>query len=115
MASLFGTPLSRWAGEVDKGIKAYEGRGDCFVTTELYGVDSPEVALLSRFRDIVLLPHNLGTRLVAIYYCLGPEFIPLMRKSKLFRGLIHALVALSVWVLRRTVIARFFLERGYDG
>jgi hypothetical protein len=82
---------------------AAEG-GQCFIATELYGSYSIEVAILRRLRDQVLLKNHLGTMLVATYYRIAPTIIPVMRRAIVVRLLLHAVVALLVFVIRRTPI-----------
>jgi hypothetical protein len=102
-ATAFGTPVSRVAKRAQQGMTAYEG-GKCFIATELYGSDSIEVAILRRLRDQVLLKTHLGTMFVTTYYRLAPRIIPVMRSYILVRLLLHAVVALLVFVIRRTHI-----------
>jgi len=100
----FGTPVTRVAGNMQAGIRAYEG-GQCFIATELYGGDSDQVAILRRFRDRVPLSNYLGRRFVTAYYRLGPRIIKVMRRSTMVRFLLQAVVGLLLLVVRPTQIA----------
>lgn len=46
--------------------------GPCFVATVAFGEGAPELEVLRRFRDRVLLPNAPGRRFVALYYRHGP-------------------------------------------
>jgi len=48
-------------------------KGDCFIATELYGVESVQVAVLHRLRDQGLLRSRLGAKLVDGYYLWVPK------------------------------------------
>jgi hypothetical protein len=72
----------------------------CFIATEIYGVDSAQVATLRNFRDQALLPTQLGGKLVDRYYDLSPTMIRLMRRSRVVRTVAHSAVSLLVFSVR---------------
>jgi hypothetical protein len=68
----------------------------------MYGADSPEVALLKRFRDRVLIPLPNGSDLVRLYYRLSPDLAQAVENSpvvsyslKAFLDQLMPLVALA--------------------
>lgn len=49
-------------------------KGGCFIATACYGgYDSPQVLLLRRYRDEVMLTNTAGTMFVKAYYLLSPK------------------------------------------
>jgi hypothetical protein len=98
--STLGTPTSRLAERALEGMKAADG-GSCFIATEIYGIDSREVAALRRVRDRILLPNPLGRRFVALYYRAAPSVIPLMRRTAFVRLPIRKLVSFCVFVANK--------------
>lgn len=106
-ASLFGTPVSRIAQRMSDGMNAgsYGGTprssgGGCFIATEMYGLESPEVALLRRFRDTALLLHPLGRGFVRFYYRTAPRVVVAMRRSAPVRTAMRGLVAVAIRFVR---------------
>lgn len=99
-ATAFGTPSSRLARRALAGMEAYED-GKCFIATELYGIGSVEVATLRQFRDQILLKNFVGRTFVTTYYRVAPTIASAMHKSIVLRLLLQALVALSVFIVRR--------------
>lgn len=73
---------------------------NCFIATEIYGVDSAQVATLRKFRDQALLPSRLGGTIVDRYYDLSPTMIRLMRRSRVVRTVAHSAVSLLVFFVR---------------
>jgi hypothetical protein len=100
-ADAFGTTLSRMARNAKAGMEVHQG-GQCFIATELYGSDSVEVAILRRIRDEYLLRSPLGALFVKIYYRISPWVVVKMRHSTWIHALLHAMVAMSVLMVRRT-------------
>ncbi|ACK51696.1 hypothetical protein Msil_2777 [Methylocella silvestris BL2] len=100
-AQSLGTPVSRIARNVKAGIDAHEGRGNCFIATELYGADALELETLRAYRDKVLLKKRGGRAFVAAYYSAAPKIVVAMRRSRLLRALISACVSFSISMVRR--------------
>jgi hypothetical protein len=68
----------------------------------IYGADSPEVALLKRFRDRVLIQLPNGRDLIRLYYRLSPDLAQAVENSpvvtdslKAFLDQLMPLVALT--------------------
>ena len=62
-------------------------KGMCFVATAVYGSPlAPEVLLLSRFRDEVLLQSKLGAVFVSAYYWISPALATLIVRADLLRA-----------------------------
>jgi hypothetical protein len=50
-----------------------ENKGRCFIATAAFGYESPEVQILTRWRDQVLLQHSVGRLFVNFYYVASPR------------------------------------------
>ena len=58
------------------------GKGGCFIATAVYGdSEAPEVLVLRRFRDEVLMKFLLGRGFIAAYYRLSPPIAGALRSS----------------------------------
>jgi tetratricopeptide (TPR) repeat protein len=69
-------------------------KGMCFVATAAYGSPlAPEVVLLSRFRDDVLLNSTLGRVFVSWYYRVSPRLASLIARVDCLRVLTRHLLA----------------------
>jgi hypothetical protein len=68
-------------------------KGMCFVATAAYGSPlAPEVVLLSRFRDEVLLSSKWGTLFVNLYYFTSPPLARLIAKAQFLRTVTRVLL-----------------------
>lgn len=95
-----GEKIARGAAE---NWQQYQGKGGCFIATELYGTDAPEVMILRQFRDQVLLKRWSGKVFVASYYRFSPLMVPVLRRSQWIRGKVHKVVAYLVSSAHRTL------------
>lgn len=67
-------------------------KGMCFVATAAYGSPlAPEVVLLSRYRDEVLLSSKLGALFVAFYYRVSPPLASLIARANVLRAVTRSL------------------------
>jgi hypothetical protein len=67
--------------------------GMCFVATAAYGsVIAPEVVVLSRFRDEVLLRTSIGSVLVKFYYKVSPYFATAISRSDFFCAVVRVVL-----------------------
>lgn len=67
-------------------------KSGCFIATAVYETeDAPEVWLLRRFRDEVLLMHNIGKKAVSYYYQFSPYVAMLISKSEFAKTIIRTL------------------------
>ena len=67
--------------------------GACFIATAVYGdYDHPQVRVLRRFRDEVLLKSAAGRRFVRWYYRVGPGLGEWVKKSKIIKDCISVLL-----------------------
>ena len=57
------------------------GDPQCFISTSVYGGKHPVTEILRSFRDKCLLTSNLGTKLVAYYYKVGPRIAKYLDKN----------------------------------
>jgi len=63
-----------------------EKKTGCFIATAAYGSPlAPEVVLLRRFRDRVLLKSRMGAVFVKLYYVTSPFLAPFISKSAFLR------------------------------
>ncbi|HEV2992013.1 MAG TPA: CFI-box-CTERM domain-containing protein [Candidatus Angelobacter sp.] len=68
-------------------------KGMCFIATAAYGTAlAPEVVLLSRFRDEVMLKSSVGAWLVKCYYHVSPRLAAIIRRSRGLRILTQRLL-----------------------
>ncbi len=66
------------------------GSSSCFIATAAFGSPvQPHVALLRQFRDIVLLPSDLGQRFVAAYYHYSPPAADFIRRHEELKPLVR--------------------------
>ena len=75
----------------------------CFIATAVYyDIDSPQVIILRKFRDRVLLKSNIGKTLVALYYQYSPFVAARLRNSYIPNRVVRFCLDILVEVLRRT-------------
>ncbi len=75
-------------------IKAFlkmsnETRGRCFIATAAFQYHSPEVQILTHFRDAYLLKSPAGKAFVLVYYKLSPPLAQVLDKSPLLRACVR--------------------------
>lgn len=64
----------------------YSHSEGCYIATCVYGAyDAPEVLVLRKFRDEVLLKHLFGKLFVKFYYSVSPKVVKLFGKNQTFR------------------------------
>jgi len=77
--------------------------GGCFIATTAYGTDTAkEIDILREFRDEVLLPNNLGARLVSFYYKTSPPIANFISQHEFLRtvvkvGFVDPIVKILTW------------------
>jgi len=75
----------------------------CFIATAAYGTDTAqELDILREFRDAVLLPNNLGARLVSFYYKTSPPIANFISQNEVLRtvvrvGFVDPIVRILTW------------------
>jgi hypothetical protein len=89
------TTLGIVKAEIVKTEEAKPGKSKegCFVATAVYGSpEAPEVRLLRRFRDRVLMQSQFGRILVENYYCISPQIVRIMNGSKILQNMVKKLL-----------------------
>jgi hypothetical protein len=75
----------------------------CFIATAAYGTETAEeINILREFRDVVLLPSDLGTEFVSLYYKVSPSIAEVISQHDFLRtavrvGFIDPIVAILNW------------------
>ena len=70
--------------------EAHQAGGGCFIATAVYGdYDHPQVRVLRRFRDRVLVKSAAGRRLVRWYYRAGPKMAELLIDKELLKVMLR--------------------------
>lgn len=89
------TPEAKKASEE---LKAKQSK--CFIATAVYGNgEAPEVMVLRKFRDDVLLKSFLGKIMVEIYYFTSPKIAEFLRNTKLLKSIIRNILdKIVAWV-----------------
>ena len=81
------------------------GGGGCYVATAVYGsYDCPQVWVLRRYRDYVLMENPLGRAFVRLYYAVSPTLVRLFGKTRWFSGMLRPILNKKVDALK---------EKGY--
>jgi hypothetical protein len=76
---------------------------DCFVATAVYGDPAaPELDVLRRFRDLVLLRTEAGRRLVRAYYRYGPDLARWVKERPTMVGMFRSILDRVVVWLEKT-------------
>jgi hypothetical protein len=79
------------------------GGGGCFIATAAYGTDTArQLDILREFRDEVLLPNSLGTKLVSLYYKTSPPIADFISQNEVLRtvvrvGFVEPIVKILTW------------------
>ncbi len=77
------------------------GGGGCYVATAVYGsYDCPEVWVLRRYRDYVLLENPIGRLFVKLYYAVSPTLVRLFGKTRWFNSIIRPVLDKKVQALK---------------
>ena len=75
--------------------------GACFIATAVYGdYDHPQVRVLRRFRDEVLLKSAAGRRFVRWYYRVGPGWGEWVHQKRLMRTIIKKCLDLGINIFK---------------
>lgn len=76
-------------------------KSGCFIATAAYGSsNAPEVLLLRKFRDEVLLTSKVGKCVVSIYYFFSPPLASLVSRARVIGGLVRLMLLPVLKVLR---------------
>jgi len=66
------------------------GGGGCFIATAAFGSKfEKHVQLLRRFRDLYLLPHNIGRAFVRAYYKYSPPMADVIARHNTLRMMVR--------------------------
>ena len=88
------------------GITNASAGGYCFIATAAYGSPmAKQVEVLRKFRDRYLLPHVVGRKIVAFYYCTGKPIAMYIHShpwlKSIVKGVLYPIVGLA-WLLVAT-------------
>lgn len=71
----------------------------CYIATLVYGdYNHPQVMLLRKFRDNVLLTNYFGKKFVRIYYRYSPGVVEKLRNHKIINGFIRYVLDVMIYV-----------------
>lgn len=83
-----GKPLSAYNPEPKK-----EKKTGCFVATACYGsYSAPEVMILRRFRDRIMMKSIIGRAFVTAYYCVSPPIADFISKKQTLKSIVRVLL-----------------------
>ncbi len=75
------------------GSSASSTSSGCYIATMVYGTyDAPQVKVLRRYRDEVLLKSLIGTGFVKLYYFISPSLVEKTRKMTSVKSIIRSLL-----------------------
>jgi hypothetical protein len=113
-------PLPSLSGKIVSGgrINAFKALGEgggCFIATAAFGsIDSPQVQILRKFRDVFLKTNPFGRIIVRIYYRFSPDFAEMIKDHEnLRRGVRLILIPIAgishglVYIGRLNVLVLF--------
>lgn len=83
-----------------RGTARAPGEKACFVATAAYAEDAPEVAILRRFRDDVLLRSTIGRASAQLYYELSPPLATFIRHRRWIRKFVRGVLWPTVYLAR---------------
>jgi len=84
---------------------------NCFIATAAYGsYFSPQVKVLRKFRDQILLNSSAGHRLVEFYYQYSPAVAAFIQNSNLLKAIVIALLTPLVYALQHPLSAILLLS-----
>lgn len=82
-----------WTKEIPVLPKDDPKKGACFIATACYGdYNHPNVIVLRKFRDNILLKSLLGRAFISLYYSYSPSFALKIEKSVILRSIIRSLL-----------------------
>src|SRR3989338_7857647 len=74
----------------------------CFIATAVYNTpDAPQIEILRKFRDKVLLESNIGRFFVQLYYRLGPPIASFVKRYSILRAMTKRVLTLIVFFLKK--------------
>ncbi len=112
-ASMIGTGFASMITSIKSNAGGDGGGGGCFIATAAYGTAlEPQVVLLSRFRDLFLLPHRAGQTFVRLYYKYSPPVATFIARHDLLRFQVRIvllpLLAMAWFLVKATLWQQFF-------
>ncbi len=94
--------IQHYAGKSNKHYR----RRACYISSAVFGIDSPETNVLRQWRDSVLLNSILGRLMVNVYYRVTPVLLKYAGKNRFF-------IFITAWCLRiiiKTIKKRSLFE-----
>jgi hypothetical protein len=82
-----------YIGKVRTLLAENAARKSCYIATAVYGsYDAPEVRILRRFRDEVLLKSNAGRKFVAFYYRHSPHYAEKLKSHRYINRIVRCVL-----------------------
>lgn len=98
---LIGAALTSNSGGSSSGGGGGGGGSSCYVATMTYGsYDAPEVLVLRKFRDQVLVNFQIGRRFISWYYAHSPKFVEQHQDKKWIHSTCRAVLTALVRLLK---------------
>jgi len=87
--NVFRNVVSQFPKEVEKINNQEDKKGGCFIATAVYNsYEAPEVLILRKFRDDILLSSKIGQFFVKFYYSFSPPIAKLLSNKSLLKVIV---------------------------
>lgn len=87
--NVFRNVVSQFPKEVEKIKNQKDKKGGCFIATAVYNsYEAPEVLILRKFRDDILLSSKIGQFFVKFYYSFSPPIAKLLSNKSLLKVIV---------------------------
>jgi len=97
-------------------LETFVKRENCFIATAAYGsYFSPQVKVLRSFRDKILLPTTMGTKLVHLYYEYSPPIANFIQDREYLKSVIRAILTPIILIITHPAQSLILLIIGLFG